>query len=259
MLKIPSNIIQAFPFYYSVASGNIPGIKIVKKFGFNPLVGAALETVWDGGGLYEYNESAQTITISSDDAEDTSIGPGTGAISATVFGVDIDYNEFEITVSLEGLNPVTVTTNALRVFKIKINTAGSTGANVGTIYVGFGAVALGIPADILAIIRPIFNQTQMALYTVPAGKVCFIGDYYNNTGEGKDATVESYARSFGGVFQLNRIVSSFENNFYYPNTFPFFFDEKTDIEIRALSAAAGAPVSTGFDMLIVDKDKHFGK
>ena len=259
MLNIPKNLIQNFPFLNSVASGNVEGMKIVKKFGFNPLVGATSETVWDFGGLYIYPDTPQTITISSDDAKDTSIGPGVGAISVTVFGVDSNYDEFEITVDLEGLSPVTVSDDILRADRVIVKSAGSTGYNEGTIYVGYGAVALGIPASKLAIITPTFNQSQMAVYTVPAGKVCFLEDYYNNTGAGKDATVQSYARPFGEVFQLKRIVSSFENNFYYPNRMPFFFDEKTDVEIRALSAAAGAPVSAGFDMLIVDKDKIFGR
>ena len=75
----------------------------------------------------------------------------------------------------------------------------------------------------------------------------------NNTGSGKDATIESYIRPFGGVFNLKRIVSAFENNFYFPNRLPFYVDEKSDIEIRAISTAAGAPVSVGFDLILVDK------
>lgn len=257
MLKISSNLKQGFPFLYSVASGNVAGVKYVKKFGFNQLVGSTPETIWDQGGLYQYASTPQAITISSSDTNDSN--GDTGAMTATVFGLDENYDEFEKDVILNGQNAVAVLPNAIRVFRIIVKTAGTSGHNEGTIYVGYGAVALGIPANILAVIRPTFNQTQMAIYTVPAGCIAFLSDYYNNTGEGKDATVESFARPFGEVFQLKRIVSSFENNFYYPNTFPFFFDEKTDLEMRALSVAAGAPVSAGFDLMIVDKNKVFGR
>jgi len=256
MLRISSNLKQSFPFLYSVASGNVLGVKFIKKFGFNPLVGSTSETVWDQGGLYQYATSPQLITISSSDANDAD--GDTGATTATVFGLDENYNEFEKDVILDGQNAVNVLSNAIRVYRIIIRTAGSSGHNEGNIYVGYGTVSLGIPAIILAVIRPTFNQTQMALYTVPAGYVAFLSDYYNNTGEGKDATVSSFSRPFGEVFQLKRIVSSFENNFYYPNTFPFIFDEKTDIEMRALSVASGAPVSAGFDLMLVDKEKYFG-
>lgn len=236
-----------------LAAGKIPGAVIVKKFGFNPLVGAAKTTVWDQGGLYPWTDTAEIFTISSDNAADDIAG--VGARTATVFGVDDNYAEYSVSVELTGLTPVEIITNGWRANRIVVDTAGTSGFNVGKIHVGYGIVALGIPANILAIIRPTYNQTQMAVYTVPAGKVAFISDYYNNTGAGKDATIESYARPLGSVFQLKRIVSAFENNFYFPNRFPFYFEEKTDIEIRAISSAAGAPVSVGFDMLIIDKAK----
>ena len=35
---------------FKVATGQLPYVRQVKKFGFNPLVGATRETVWDGGG-----------------------------------------------------------------------------------------------------------------------------------------------------------------------------------------------------------------
>ncbi|MCP4598974.1 MAG: hypothetical protein GY847_00260 [Proteobacteria bacterium] len=236
---------------FRIATGRLPYVKQVKKFGFNPDVGATRETVWDGGGLYPWNESAQALTISSDDPADTLLG--TGARTATVIGLDSNYAEYSITVELSGTTPVDVVANGMRVSRVKVDTAGSGGANAGELYVGFGAVSSGVPASTLAIIRPGYNQTQMALYTVPAGKVVFLGDYYNNTGKGKDAVVETYIRKHGEVFQLKRIVSAYQNNFYFPNRMPFFLDERTDIEIRATSVGSGAPVSAGFDMYELDR------
>lgn len=117
------------------------------------------ETVWGSGDLYAYTDDHQTITISSDNAADTSIGPGIGAISATVCGVDSNCDMFEIAVNLDGLSPVTISDNILRVNRIKAMLYGANGSNVGTIYVGYGAVNLGIPSNILATISPGFNRT----------------------------------------------------------------------------------------------------
>jgi len=255
-LKIPSNLKQGLPFFFSVASGDVQGVNFVKKFGNNPSISSETETIWDGGGMYEYLQNGQILSVASESGNDSI--SGSGARTVEVQGLDNEFYELSQTVELDGQNPVELQESMSRVFRVRVLTAGSSAFNEGNINVGFGSFSSGVPSNLLASVQSEKNQTQMALYTVPSGKVAFLCDYYNNVGEGKTAQVESYARSQGGVFQLKRIVNGFENSFFFPNSFPFFFDEKTDIEIRANSSSAGASVSAGFDMMIVEKGKSWG-
>ena len=97
----------------------------------------------------------------------------------------------------------------------------------------------------------------MAMYTVPADKVAIVGEFFANSGRSGEITVDSFVREPGGVFRIKRRIGLFESSFTIPNTFPFMNGPMEDIEIRATSSI-GTPVSAGFDVLLVDRNKAFG-
>ena len=88
------------PFELQVSRGQIAYHEFIHKFGYNPSIGATDETIWSEGGLYVYPTSASTMYISSSSADDTAAG--TGARTATVYGLDADFEQISVTVSLNG-------------------------------------------------------------------------------------------------------------------------------------------------------------
>ena len=163
------------PFNLQIARGQIAYHKSIFKFGFNPDIDNSLETVWAQGGLYSYLSSATTLYISSSSTDDDAAG--TGARTATVSGLDANYDEVSVTVDLDGQNGVQLgsASNWIRVNRITVNTAGSGGQNAGVIYVGDEATpSSGVPSNKYATVAIGDNQTIMALWTVPRGYSAYL-------------------------------------------------------------------------------------
>ena len=60
------------PFELQIARRQIAWHYNVHKFGFNPDIDDAIETVWAQGGLYSYLSAATQLSISSSSTADTS-------------------------------------------------------------------------------------------------------------------------------------------------------------------------------------------
>ncbi len=161
-----------------VALGQVPGVDYIDKFGHNPDVDqAAVEDVWDGGGVWVEPEAARIHDIASTDAADTAAG--TGARTLEVYGLDDDYNMIGETRPLDGLNNV-ATENAYRMIYRKIvRSAGSGGKNAGTI-----TATARVDGTVTARISPGRNQTLMAIFQVPAGMTGLLRGYFLDINEG---------------------------------------------------------------------------
>ena len=112
-LRSISQVGTSEPFELQVSRGQIPGHKTVFKFGYNAVVGATKETIWEQSGLYAYPASATVMTLSSSSANDTAAG--TGARTVEVFGLDADYNEINEVVTLNGQTAVNTTKSYFRI------------------------------------------------------------------------------------------------------------------------------------------------
>jgi len=244
------------PFELQVARGQISWHYPQFKFGFNPDIDNTLETIWAQGGLYSYLSSASVLKVSSSSANDTSAG--TGARTVQLYGLDADYNEVNETVTLSGQTAVNTTNEFLRINRMVIRSAGSGGENAGVVYAGTGTVTAGVPANKYATIAIGDNQTLMALWTVPAGYTAYLYETHVTaacTTSNKLLTASIVARPDGEVFQVKdkfgiQIDGGDIRQVY---NFPLKFTEKTDIEVRAISDAAGAnaEVSAGLDMVYI--------
>lgn len=250
--------IRDFPFANSslgaalqiAADEGLP-IDHIFKFGFNGDIDTAEETIWDGGGIYSYPASAETMTVSSESANDTS--DGTGARTVQVQGLDTNYKTVLQEATLNGQTEVALATDLIRVFRIIVLTAGSGNENADTIHVGSGTVTSGVPANSYAQVLAGENQTLMGIYTIPAGHTGYFGSIFLSASlsANSNVTFRVLARPDGGVFNVkNKLVLSGQA---LPREALVYdvFPEKTDIEIRALSSANNADASAGFTIILV--------
>jgi len=247
----------------SIAKGDVTGESFIHKFGNAPDFDTAdgVVSVWDGaddGGIdqmeYQYSTTADIDTISSSNAGDTQ--------DIEIQGLDTNWNVVTQTISLNGQSQVNLTTDLIRVFRMKnVDTTD----NAGHIYCYVnGTATAGVPdtpGDVRAIIQPGNNQTLMALYSIPAGYTGYMRDWYASTsGANKTSNypIEVRARSFGGVFQLKHLSAISDNgssHVQHDYTEPEVFQEKTDIELRASMTAVGGTagsVSAGFDLVLIE-------
>jgi hypothetical protein len=126
------------------------------------------------------------------------------------------------------------------------------------------AVASGVPDpdSIRAIIQPGNNQTEMAVYTIPAGKTGYMRSWFASTSgsnRSSNYVMRLLARSFGGVFQLKHKTAIADNGtsaYHHIYEEPEVFQAKTDIEMKTTMTANGATsanISAGFDIVLVDE------
>ncbi len=239
------------PFELQVSRNQISFHKTIFKFGYNAAVGSSKETIWEQGGLYAYPASATVMTVSSSSANDTAAG--TGARTVEISGLDADYNEISEIVTLNGQTAVNTTKSYLRINRGIVRSAGSAGANAGTIYAGTGTVTSGVPANVyLSINGDGDNQTLMSLWTVPAGYTAFLTKMALSTGTSTNTkavlNASLVARPYGEVFQIKErftLTDGAHEQFY---TFPLSFAEKTDLEMRAFSSSGSVDFNVSASM-----------
>lgn len=241
------------PFELQVARNQVDGHKSLFKFGVNGVVGTSIETVWAEGGTYAYLAAATVLKISSSDTNDTA--SGTGARTVAIFGLNANYEEINEVVELNGQTAVNTTNSYLRVFRMYVLTAGSGATAAGVIYAGTGTVTSGVPANIYATIAIGANQTQMALWTVPANYTFYLtGVFYTSAHATATAwtNFQLVQRTLGGVFrQQSSARTAGSGNFILDLHTPIAFAEKTDIEIRAIASAASSNVSAEFEGIYI--------
>ena len=225
----------------------------VNKFGRNPDVDSGqAQDIWDYGGdgngeTYSWPTSAAATTIVSDSADDAAAG--TGARTVQIQGLDANYGLLTQTVTLNGATPVSVPTALIRVFRMKVATAGSGETNAGNVDVKHSTT-------ILARVTAGFGQTLMALYTIPLGKVGRLAGWHANIKVSNNGTqvFRFDARPYGGAwncketFELGGTAGA---HFYREFNGWQSFAAKTDLRIRAFGGSDNATVvSAGFDLML---------
>jgi len=246
-------------YFLEIAKGNIEGTTAVHKFGAAPSINTADDYVdiWDGGvydddlKTYTFSTSADIDRVSSEDASDT--------FDIEVQGLDTNYDLTIQTVTLNGQTPVTLTTPLIRVFRMK--NVGSVEA-VGTIFCFVNvSTSSGVPdtlTNIRALLSVGFEQTMMAIYTIPNGKTGYInkrGASINSKNDAK-CLVQFRARAFGGVFQVKgsgSLNATGSSTVGVTMTVPLAVAAKTDILIRANSNTNDVSVSATFEIILVDE------
>jgi hypothetical protein len=212
-----------------VAANNVEGASLWLSNGSNQAVGTSFETLWEEGGIYTYPSSASTMTVSSDDANDTSAG--TGARTVLISGLDTNYLEIQETVTLNGTSGVTTTNEFLRINGIRVATAGSGETNAGSIFVGTGTVTAGKPANVFSEVYIGDGIAHEGFYTVPANKALHILEIEFGAESGKSIQMRIVTRTSAGV-QTVEVEFEISNTFSLDTLGILKFEEKTDIQIQ---------------------------
>ena len=236
--------VQSMDFGECIVSLPKPGIKVLRKFGFNATVGATEETIWDGSGVYDgYRGGAgDEFTIVSDDVADDN--GGTGAITVQVYGLDADGNEQDELITLNGTGSMKSSGKYTRVFRAIVRTAGSSGSNTGTITIADEAATIT-----WAEIKPLRNQTLMAVWTVPTGYTAFLTSYYANSDVVSKATLAVLrVRPPGEVFQTKSIIAINGSADGHEFKFPMPLVAGTDIIVTGAATGGGGSIAAGFDL-----------
>lgn len=255
--EIVNTVNQGKPFELCVAQALVDGYWFMDKFGFNTDVdsGSVPEDIWEGGGAYPFSVSADIESLSSSNSGDTQ--------DILVVGLGADGNEVEQTITLAGQTRVALTTNLLRVYRMEnegtTDLAGNCFCYSGT--TSTGGVPSGGSVE-KARIENGNNQTLMAIYTVPLGKVGFL--YRGEIGIGNDTNngnVKCYwqSRRYQKVFKVKKAVTMSLNGnsiFQDSRSFPDPIPALTDIRMRVANASDNNNnVFGAFDIMLVDEDK----
>tara|TARA_A200000159_G_scaffold68457_3_gene63358 strand:+ start:14708 stop:15460 length:753 start_codon:yes stop_codon:yes gene_type:complete len=234
----------------NVSRGKVRGAYHIIKFGENLDVDGSMETIWDGGGLYTYLTSAGVLTVTSSDTDDAA--SGTGARTVTVEGLDANYNLVSETLTVGGSAG---TIEFYRVFRAFVETSGSSGTNEGTISIASGATTLAQIGTVGSPIETGLGQTFMALYTVPAGYTGFIYQFDVSTAK-SDGNIFLVKRGHtdNGTWRSQDIIHANVNSIERNYKFPLKIEEKSDIEVRALSLTNNMKCAATFCILLVQNE-----
>jgi hypothetical protein len=242
---------SSYDWTINISAGDVSGTSYIEKFGMNTDVDSNKETIWDGGDIYTYISTAETVAITSTLGADSAAG--TGARTVEIQGLDANHNLVYETLTVGG---GAGTQEFLRVFRAKVVTAGTSGINEGTISItssdtstelaqigvdGSGSNAAGR------------GQTFMALYTVPAGKTAYLTQWTVGCGkQNTDAVATFLARPEGGAWNAKDIITVSATTYAKDYKIPLQFTEKTDIEVRAYSTTNNSLVSSTFNLILID-------
>jgi hypothetical protein len=255
--RVTAEELNSSDFFARVTLGLVRGVSSVFKFGFQLAQPSVNERpVWDETTEVPYLSSPDdTVTVSSDNANDAEGGSGAEAVE--VHYLDGDWRLQETVITLNGQTGVTIPTPVLRVLRAFV-VRGDTAA--GEIYVGYGAVTAGVPANILAHITNGEEQTLMAIYTVPKG---FTGLMYSlavgsagNTTRFLTVRVRSRRNLRNEPFRTQNkfIVGGGTKNLLVFRESLIPYEAGTDIEIRAIANTGTLDAEAQFELLLFDED-----
>jgi len=239
-------------YLLEVIRGNVNGLEIISFNGHNEAVGTNEETLWPEGGLYAFPSEAITMTVSSSSSSDD-VGES-GLTAVLISGLDENYAALTETVIMNGTTAVTTTKSFLRINTMIGQTAGSTGSNVGTVYIGTGVVESGKPATVYNLISVGNNLSDSGFYTVANGRFAYVVNaiFTAESGKGTELAVYTTGNQDAG---LTLRVAEFELGSGPTNLVrlvPFRkIQGRTDIEIRALSGQSSDCKS--FVSLVIEK------
>lgn len=256
LVASPSLPVVSKSFELAIQEGRIPGYSMIQKFGENPDVdtGTVPEDVWEYGGIYPFDSfgTAPIVSIVSDNPLDTQIIKLSG-------GLDVAGNSVEQDIQLNGTSRVALNTPLWRFNRAENEGVEGDDLN-GTIYIYTGLGDVPLPSEIRGILVDGNNQTLMALYTIPKGKVGFF--YRGEIGGSRSVASGQIqgslsTRRVGRVFKINKRVdvsNSGSSIYQDKRTFPDVLPALTDVRTRIEGVSANKTgVFAAFDMLLVDE------
>lgn len=248
-------IARATDYKNEVALGKWGNRQTWNKWGYNPDIDTATETVWSVGGTFTPLTTASTLQIVSTSAQDAP-DPATGARSIIIYGIDENREEQIEVVQMDGLATVTTTTTWLGINRMSIYLSGSGGVNAGTITATAttgGSIQGQIPVGT--------GTTQQAIFFTEVGKTALMSWLLLNIvkdsgGASSKTTIKLWVRSFvsGSKYEVFRhiIDSGVENSIELRPAEPFVVGERSVIYVEATTTANNVAVSARFSLIEQD-------
>jgi hypothetical protein len=233
-------------FIFEVAKGNVPGHSILNKFGYNPSFGTTEVDVWTGGGTYVFPSDTGTAVQLVGGVGDTN--------TIVIEGLDENFDSKIVSVALTGTTPVLLAGLFARVFRAFVNDSAEI---TDTAQITDQATGLVVFAEILVSDQ----QTNMLIWTVPAGHTAFIkllAATYNKTGGATNSVVlRVKIRTIGGVFRnvvRFGLQSTGDSELTTENITPEQLPGKTDVIVTALATAADSDVSSFLSFVVIEDE-----
>lgn len=223
------------PFELQVSRGQISWHEPLNIFGNTTSLGStAYGPLWEGltgtGGSYAYPASPVVMTLASSSASDT-------AVTIRIYGLGADYVLQTEDVALNGTTNVLTTKSFLRINSMQ-TIAGNAVGNVTAINGGVTYAKINAGN----------GNTQMSLYTVPAGYTFYQTYYQADTNTSVTSGAYVRLRTYtvdnpkGGVITaLNQ--TAFVQQLQIPLQYPLEFPEKHDIQYQLLGAGGAGAVA----------------
>lgn len=219
------------PFDLQVARNQVDGHQGIEIFGYSPnIANTATGPMWEGqtqsGGLYTPPSSAAPLVLVSSSASDTS------ALSVKIEGCGADFVALTETIALNGTTNVTTTNSFLRINAMYV----TNGTNVGTI-------TAKISSTTYAQINAGVGQTQMSIYTVPAGYTFYLSYTQYDAAIGFTSSAYMTGQEYNKDNVTGAITVTHQTVFVQkqetPFTAPIPHTEKTDIQFCVKSSSGG--------------------
>lgn len=245
-------------FDSAVAAGKVTGLTTVNKFG-GGAVQTAERTVWDNmaNADYPFKYTNTPMTIVSSSALDT--GQTIHVYYVELVGTDWVYKRGVAVTN--GLTPVTVKeanddwtpmpTDASIMIPYRMSNAG-TGQGTGSL---IGTLTLANGGTTYAQIVNGYNQTLMALFPVATGYSAIVHAVGRSVVGADKSCTFIYSATPEGQCRQAKIVKGLING-SEDNQFdlPYYFPEKTMLEVRAKIDVNSASVTASFDLILIKNE-----
>lgn len=262
------------PWGLEAAKGNIPEVSTINKYGQNKEIDSGVTAdIWSGGRtlgalpagsslLWVAPTAAAKHDITSTSTSDDGDPVGVGARTVRVFGLpDWDTAEINELITMNGTGDVETANDYVIIYRMKVETKGATGVNVGTIT----ATAKSPSATtVTARIEVGTGQTLMAVYGIPSTQDMCLTQYKAAIKKGVTA-----AASVDVLLLVNPTPATELLNFLCKDTLglltqgtsalitpfdpPKVIEGPAIIKIQAVSSTNDMSVSAGFDGVVVTK------
>lgn len=227
--------------------------------GRNEAVGTAEEMIWGVGGTYPgFIETASTISVVSDDVDDTAAGAG--AQTVLIQGVDENWFEQNVILPLSGTTPAVTTHTFLRVNRVVVLTVGVCGNQAPTNCTNEGTINVTATTGAVQMARipPATGISQLGIFSVPMGQTAVMrsifvsvagndaADFHVNQRVGADASAPYNARQ--RILHLSDTAGAESLTLHHSA----HFAEKTDVffsaQLPSPGDAADVTVVAQFDL-----------
>lgn len=232
MSHTPQTGMPHLPYGVYIAKEYYNNVEAIQKFGYNTDVGTSFETIWDGSSVYTFPTTATTATLTS------ASGATDAGVEVYIEGVDANYTAQNEIVTLDASGTFTTTNTYLRIHRAYV--AGSTACA--------GNITITVNALTVAIVKSDYQQTQMCVYTVPAGYTAYIVQVDASIEKQKEVVIKLQVKEENGVALTKAIIASFGAPLTRRFDLPMMVPEKSDIELHG---KAGATTAIGAEIEII--------